>query len=70
MLVFREAEKSVFVFFTKEMENLLIVNFKGGYCKKKKIQEIADPFTFVGCCKHDLILNIVVASSEEKNQTR
>lgn len=40
MLVFREAEKSVFVFFTREMENLLIVNFKGGYCKKKKSKKL------------------------------
>lgn len=36
MLVFREIEKSVFVFFTKEMENILMVNFKGRYLKKFK----------------------------------
>lgn len=47
MFVFREIEKSVFVLFTKEMENLLMVNLKGRYFKKL-IQEIADPFTFVG----------------------
>lgn len=63
MLASREVEKSisVFVVFMKEMENLFMVNFEGRYLKKKLIQEIADPFTFLGCCKLDLVLNIFVA---------
>lgn len=47
------------------MENLLKVNFKGRYFKNI-IQEIAHPFTFLGCCKLDLVLNITVASNKEK----
>lgn len=50
------------------MEDLLMVNFKGRYFKI--IQGIADPFTFVGCCKLDLVLSIIMASSKAKKKKK